>query len=262
MSDEKDLNRIMGRFLYGNPYKQGAVLYKTDRNLQNFSTHSSNAKVIVRFEKIDELIIELLHTYDAAVGAVAWLTNPDILDAMAKLQHVAIVVQKEDFLRRDIDVAVYSLWKKKLHDSYNRLKPIKEWDFAYPDCDELDPDFNWAVQSWLHKRGKGSACRADAAIRCLGFARSNRETPRMHHKFLVLGHKADGGMVIRPRCVVSGSFNMSQNATRSRENVLVVEDQNICNAYVSEWAQLWCLSEDLDWASPEPVSDRNCVGGS
>ena len=36
-----------------------------------------------RFEKIDELIIELTKTYEIAVGAVAWLTNPDILAAMA-----------------------------------------------------------------------------------------------------------------------------------------------------------------------------------
>jgi hypothetical protein len=250
--------------VYGNPYKKDPVLHEADRKLQDFSTNSVNAKVRVRFEKIDDLIIELLHTYDAAVGAVAWLTNPDILDAMAKLQQVAIVVQKEDFLRRDTGVTVYSLWKKKLHTAYNKLKPIKECDFTYPDCDELDPDFNWAVQGWLHKRGKGSTgFRDDSAIRCLGYARDNhRESPRMHHKFLVLGDKADGGMVIRPRCVVSGSFNMSQNATRSRENVLVVEDRNICNAYVSEWAQLWCVSEELDWASPEPDPDMICVGGS
>ena len=84
----------------------------------------------------------------------------------------------------------------------------------------------------------------------------------MHHKFLVFGYKAEGGMAMLPRCVVSGSFNMSLNAVKTRENVLIVEDEAICQAYLSEWAQLWCMSEDLDWDSPEPNPDTIHTGGS
>lgn len=63
-----------------------------------------------------------------------------------------------------------------------------------------------------------------------------------------------------PGCVVTGSLNLAQNAVRGRENVLLVEDMDICHAYLSEWAQHWSISEPLDWSSPEPAPEEMYVG--
>ena len=179
------------------------------------------------------------------------------LEALAKPQQIAIVVQKEDFLRRDSDVIVYQSWKEKLRKLYAELKPINPIAFSetYPGQQMFHPSYNAAVQHWLFN-ATGEYQRGFSAIRCLGYAREEeRDTLRMHHKYLVFGDKMEG-MVMKPRCVVSGSFNLTKNAVRSRENVLVVEDEKICHAYLSEWAQLWCLSERLDWSSPEPVVEE------
>ena len=42
-----------------------------------------------------------MFNYQHVVGCVAWLTDYDILDALAKMDAVSIIVQKEDGLRPD-----------------------------------------------------------------------------------------------------------------------------------------------------------------
>lgn len=211
--------------------------------LRDYSTHSADRNMEVKFQDIEETIVSLLDMYDVAVGAVAWLTSPAILAAMSRRKHIAVVVQKEDFLRRDTG-EVFSLWKKRLQSNYAALKPFDTWDFCetYPGQQEGNPAFNHAVQDWLFDF-KGSFQRGGDGVRCLGYApNGGKATPRMHHKFLVLGWMQDG-LILNPDCVVTGSFNMTSNAVRSRENILIVNDEAICHAYLSEWAQLWCMSE-------------------
>ncbi|HEY9640318.1 MAG TPA: hypothetical protein V6C57_07530 [Coleofasciculaceae cyanobacterium] len=53
--------------------------------------------------------------------------------------------------------------------------------------------------------------------------------------------------VIEPYAVWTGSFNMSENATKSLENAVYIQDKAIARAYYNEWAQIEALSEPLDW---------------
>jgi phosphatidylserine/phosphatidylglycerophosphate/cardiolipin synthase-like enzyme len=66
--------------------------------------------------------------------------------------------------------------------------------------------------------------------------------------------------MMTPRMVITGSFNMTANANRSRENIVVIEDHRISQAYISEWAQLWSFSEPLDWEHTEPHHPEIYVG--
>ena len=50
-------------------------------------------------------------------------------------------------------------------------------------------------------------------------------------------------------CVWTGSYNISQTATKSLENAVVIRDQVIAEAYFNEWSQIMALSEPLDWES-------------
>lgn len=50
--------------------------------------------------------------------------------------------------------------------------------------------------------------------------------------------------------VWTGSYNFTQNAERSWENAVIIRDPVIADAYLREWAQLYSLSEPLDWKSP------------
>lgn len=254
MSNDRNVNRLGSRFFRGNDWSQKRRTPKFTREvIENYSTANSDSTISVYFDDIEDLVIELSSSFSVAVGAVAWLTNFKILQALSEMERVAIVVQKEDFLRRDLEISSEE-WREQLHSRYSALKGYRVDDFsldAYPGVMDDDPDYNPAVQRWLFD-ASGLFQRAGDAIRCLGYARrARREIPRMHHKFLVLGDR-DDALIIRPRCLLTGSFNMTHNAVRSRENVLVIKDATIIQAYVSEWAQLWCLSEALNWHSPEP----------
>jgi hypothetical protein len=50
----------------------------------------------------------------AIFGCVAWLTLIPILKALSKCDNVQIIVQKEDFLRPDLDQNKNNKWKEDL----------------------------------------------------------------------------------------------------------------------------------------------------
>lgn len=265
MKDTRDLNRTSKTFVRakwaGGP---GAAdpARRSRRGLGDPSVASAAARVSVHFDGIEDVFVGLCRRYEVVVGAVAWLTNSAILSALAEPEHVAIVVQKEDFLRPDAGFATYPGQRRETRALYDSLRPFEAEDFkeTHPGQQEFHPDYNGAVQDWLFDN-KGTYQQGGEAVRCMGYAGdpAGRATPRMHHKFLVFGHKCRD-LVMAPSCVVTGSFNLTHNATRSRENVLVVEDRDICHAYLSEWAQLWGMSEPLDWSCPEPSPERMYVG--
>lgn len=53
------------------------------------------------FRNLKEELIACIKNADFVFGCVAWLTDFDVLAALAEKQGVNIAVQKEDFLRPD-----------------------------------------------------------------------------------------------------------------------------------------------------------------
>ena len=74
--------------------------------------------VSVYFKNLEERLVRHIEQAEVVMGCVAWLTSPTIISVLAKKQ-VAIVVQKEDFLRPDLDVSKY--WARKLRAFYNKI---------------------------------------------------------------------------------------------------------------------------------------------
>ncbi len=224
-------------------------------SLRDFSMDQpKSADVAVYFDKIESKIVELIQEFEVAVGAVAWLSNPKILGALRQLERVGIVVQKEDFLRMDFGGRGQTKRKSDIRKLYEALPIIdaKEFEETYPGQQEEHPDYNSHVQHNLFD-DSGMFQFGGSAVNCLGYSsRQNQTTPKMHHKFLVLGEFSKE-LVIRPRLVITGSFNMTNNAVRSRENIVVIRDAGVAQRYVSEWSQLWAMSEGLDWTSSEPI---------
>lgn len=261
----KNLNKISGHFDTGTDEYDGP---NYDFELKDFSVKSDGSDVEILFDGIAEKLINLISQHDVAVGCVAWLTNFDILKALSGCKWVNIVVQKEDFLRHDpngVSSNDYEKWKKSLHASYAALTGKKTSVTKLLHLDSLDeleqnPHFNSRLfqccvrlnSEWTHY---------NETIRCLGYASDpmKKTTPKMHHKFLVLG-SLNKDLDIIPEVVWTGSFNFSKNATNSRENVVIIKDKDIVHSYLSEWAQVWAMSEKLDWSSPEPVKAQLYVG--
>lgn len=217
---------------------------------------------VCHFRDIESALIGYIRQADYVFGCVAWLTHAGILDAMTQCKGVSIVVQKEDFLRPDVD-ARESTWKRTLLQRYERLPIIVDrYSLPFPLAASLsvccDPEI--------------------APVRCVGNYNRDKSpaSPRMHHKFVVFAKKGPGcqkgplcepqpdgcwlcscgeeAYQPRPYAVWTGSFNFTMNAGRSLENGLYITDPAIVAAYGQEYAQVLALSESLnwevDWVSP------------
>jgi hypothetical protein len=176
---------------------------------------------------------------DVVVGCMAWLTNRAVLRQLALLKGgCQIVVQKEDFLRPDVDA---SGSRGELRDAYDRLRcRLSRYEL---------PGFSSSL----------SVCSdaSTAAVRCMG-VRGRGTVPRMHHKFLVACRIGDakeidgyrtGFSSIDPYAAWTGSFNATTNGTLSLENAVIINSHIIASAYADEWSRVFALSEPLDWAS-------------
>lgn len=178
------------------------------------------------------------------VGCCAWLTHKSVIGALSGVWHgCQIVCQKEDFLRPDTSSATG--WKSRLHEMYSTLS----CEVGRFECAKV------AIMPEL------STCADEGQmqpVRCVGNHNSDKHPafPRMHHKFLVFcdvvkSECEDPFYYWKPvpKAVWTGSFNPTENGTRSRENAIVVEGEHIALAYFREWYQMFAMSEPLEWES-------------
>jgi len=223
-----------------------------DQSLENYSTklsspHFDTAEVIFRNQELR--LLEIIKDFEngAIFGCVAWLTSTPILQALGKCKNVQILVQKEDFLRPDLEIKSIDKWKKELWQLYNNITCEIERHLFRPPMGNLsfasDPTVN--------------------GIRCVGNHNFEKKPafPRAHHKFLVFCNviESEGSIEYLPIGLWTGSFNFTKNATNSFENVIYFTDESgnneIINAFLKEHHQIFALSEPLnweeDWTTPE-----------
>ena len=236
-----------------NPYHHGY-------SLRDYSSGDiSDCSVEVFFRNHKDHLLQLINNYSYVVGCVAWLTDLDVLEAMAtNMEHVSIIVQKEDFLRPD---GSSKSFYADLRKAYKALPS----SFGRFDVD-----------SELVSSLSVSDDNAIEAVRCVG--NHNRDQnpafPRMHNKFLVFTNdlhvifdfmirslditEEDEGLIDEipnvlgisdDACVWTGSYNISNTATKSFENAIVIHNKDAATCYFREWAQITALSEPLDWTS-------------
>jgi len=253
------------------------------KNLNGFSTHhsylhspeanyslaqksngvivSEKATIETHFKNLDQVLVEKIRQSEAVVGCVAWLTHEGILNALAKTKHgVSIVIQKEDFLRPDINQSGVN-FSLRMRELYDQLKPITNWGERSfrKKIDQSGFDSN-STNEWYMAAQEP----VDISIRCVGYRKGINEfaLPRMHHKFLVFckvvdesGYPFTEYEKYRPYAVWTGSFNMTKNGTMSLENGVYIESDDISLSYYKEWINMLLLSEALDWESEWAAPD-------
>lgn len=209
-----------------------------------FGGKSSDGSVEVYLRNLEEHLIWHIQEAECILGCVAWLTNPRILAAMAEMRNVALVVQKEDFLRPDTDNP--RDWKSKLRRMYDKLPGgVYRSDF-----EGLMESLSFSCDTPMEP------------VRCVGNYNRDKSPafPRMHHKFIIFDRREYGThdfgdgpkecvTTHSPYAVWTGSFNFTDNATRSLENGLYITDPKIVKTYFDEWARVEAISELLDWTS-------------
>ena len=241
--DPIDLNRLRGDGL-PEPHDYSCV---SGDVAVIFGGHQQRLLQIIEEARQDGLV---------CTGAVAWLTDPEILGALATIPS-SLVVQKEDFLRPDLEGGdTLEGWRDRLRDLYAAIYQSGELHALFQRQNFPPPLGNMSL---LGDPGI-------AGVRCFG-PRNDRKNSKernslMHNKFLVfsdlclLTEPGDGGkreprehVLWDARIVWTGSANLSRLAPRSRENCLVIRKPLIAFAYLHEWAQIMALSDPLDWDS-------------
>lgn len=215
----------------------------TDGEPRPLADHSGTfhpPKIAVHFRDIADRLAEYIAGADVVLGCVAWLTHHDILERLGSVPHgVQLVVQKEDFLRPDNEDNFMRVrgFNKSLRQRYDALPAITS-QYALPGvAGSLNMCCEYVVQP----------------VRCVGNHNSTRSPvhPRMHNKFMVFCRYDESREcdAITPYAVWTGSFNVSRNATNSFENAVYIECDKTAGAYADEWAQIYALSEPLNWES-------------
>jgi hypothetical protein len=192
------------------------------------------------FREHEEKLIELIDYYKEGYifGCIAWFTSFPILKALSSCKNVQIIVQKEDFLRPDINSGNGDYWKKELQRLYSSIICTTERHSMLSPIRELSVCSDPTVQG----------------IRCVGNYNHERNPafPRMHHKFMVFCRKnSDFETPYSPIAAWTGSFNFTKNATQSYENNLLLVDRSgenaIIKSYLQEHHSLFVISESLNW---------------
>jgi hypothetical protein len=222
--------------------------------LADWGAVSTDGQTRVVFKDLERTLLAFLGEAPVVVGCVAWLTHPAILATLAQCEAVALVVQKEDFLRPDLASGNRHTWATRLRTAYEALPGRLS---------------RYTVGGRL--RGMSGCCDpAIAAVRCVGNYNQERlpAFPRMHNKFVVACRFVPGppnaaawaaGLEdlwpveapeeLVPYAVWTGSFNFTATACRSFENALISTDPALVAAYYAQWSQIAALSEPLDWQS-------------
>ena len=145
------------------------------------------------------------------------------------------------------DSSVESGYKARLRRQYDCLKAV-------------DPSWECVIEKKAEDIGECEPGRVDISVRCVGHLKDKNEfaMPRMHHKFMVFCKSIENGTDfwnVKPYAVWTGSFNMTDNATKSNENGLFIKNQEIAQSYFMEWFDMLLVSESLDWSSEYAAPD-------
>ncbi len=197
---------------------------------------------------------------DFILCAIAWFTNFDILDELIEASKrdvkIAIVVQKEDFLRPDT-TKTQDKWKSALQNKYNSIQKVSidQGDFSV--ILDMATGAIGEEHHWGYRDGEDFN-EYILPVRCVGNHNSekNPSSPRMHNKFMVFGSfvcvvEDDGQTYTEAEAntVWTGSYNCSKCAELSFENAVIIRNSKIAEAYTREFALLFLLSEELNWNS-------------
>jgi phosphatidylserine/phosphatidylglycerophosphate/cardiolipin synthase-like enzyme len=230
------------------PVSKYARKSATNRCTLNFAAHlpadHSTPHLLLRghVTALQALIRQFARPGAFVVGCVAWMTHPDLIDALSEARVagalVQFIVNKETHLRNK---------KHWLRKRYDVLGMLTDAELA---------SLNGLTVAELKARPK--AHRQQGCVRCFGRSGGGKYQARMHHKFVVCGtvHATDseglqnGGLQAEVGAV--GSFNWTKNATQSLESIVILHAPTDCEALVDEFRQIARASEPLHYLNKNP----------
>ena len=175
----------------------------TNNELQNTSVY---------FNDLENKLINKIREADYVMGCVSWLTNTTVIDELEKKKGIKIIVQKENFLKRDFNH--YICFNKYFIDLRKGYKSL-------PNLFNNISNINISNTSPIHQLCTKKLTDDDEfdAIRCFGYT-NKKYKPLMHHKFLIFFDKN-----LKATGVWTGSYNITNNANKSLDNVIFTKEK-------------------------------------
>lgn len=165
----------------------GREVHRTPQ--EDYSVKGESAEVVLRNHA--QRCIEMIRNSDTVLGCIAWITHPEILDALAEplqwsgeRRKVQIIVNKEDFLRPDYTDKVSrneTSFYNELRSKYDRLGGgVNTYLEVGRRFVETSTGWQWSLEF--------------ESLRCVGLSLKQRWSPKMHHKFAVFMRGCGNGL--------------------------------------------------------------------
>ncbi|MEZ9336950.1 hypothetical protein AB4176_03625 [Vibrio splendidus] len=190
----------------------------------------SSTDADVNFFDNEKLILTEIKKHDAVLGCTPWITNRKIIEALSDLEYGTCIVTDKNSMKKYI---------KDYLDDFNEITT-------------LDFDISQLPNNNSYFDGNELPGKNTSSIRVFGKPKEGI-TPLLHYKFLILCD-IDNDKNINLKSVIAGSFNLSNNATSSRELLLILKDSHIVKSFYYEWAKAFLLSENINDFSKEEIN--------
>jgi|GEM_PF-6021615 len=151
---------------------------------------SGDVNVDVSFHDNEKLIIKEINKHGAVLGCSPWITNNNIIESLINLEFGACIVTDKNSMNNYVGGYL------------GRFNKIRTLSF---DVSQLPKNSYFERNEVLGKN--------TSAIRVFGKLMGG-VTPLLHYKFLILCDVDENGN-INPKSVITGSFNLSSNASNS-----------------------------------------------
>ncbi|MDS1911679.1 phospholipase D-like domain-containing protein [Vibrio parahaemolyticus] len=188
---------------------------------QFISPGGVSENIQVNFFNNEEWFINEIGGCDVVLGCVPWITNREIIKKLTSKKGVCIVTDKN---------AMSKYISRRLA-LFNDI-PTFKFDVSMLPCNNSYFD------------GRELQGTNTSAIRVFGKPEKDF-TPMLHYKFFVMCDK-DENEDILVKSVITGSFNLSDNATNSREVLIKISDKHVVQCFYHEWAKAFILSENIN----------------
>lgn len=193
--------------------------------------------------------------------AMAWFTKSNILKALLEAQKrgalVAVLLTKDDVWRSDLWTQNDPRWRgARRHvasaslQTYASFRCYRTDDFIHI-IERHAPGVVYGIESPLcyvwkeeYEHALDFPMEGTTPIRCFGNYKDNE---RMHNKFIVFGNQY--GRDLQPLAVWKGSFNVTYTATKSKESVEYIRNEDSARAHLHEFCTMYLKSEPFLWTS-------------
>lgn len=257
---EADLNKVETDFqgcsnFWGNRISEHANYAIKNSYCAQYDQQISFVSVF--FDDLEDRLCDFIKRYPVIVGCVAQVTNYKILKALSEKERVSLIIKKLDFTTDGLGIASFHRLKHQYSKISFGVTNRMLWsgfrhfsgDYSYNIVNSLNVNYDWTSEPIRVIDSDGNSM--------------------MHNKFIVgcqvLSDVYVGDFdgqptyydLVVPKAVWTGSFNFTENGTKSFENAVAIS-----SAYSEEFQKNGCESKNSLDKALEEIQDDGIGAGN